>query len=88
MGTLSIRDFAGQHLTLFAASLLAMTPLFILSTYLGWVEDEAGIGIRALRLAATLLLSGLGYLFIAHRFKVAEIAGLRAFATSTLKKSK
>jgi putative peptidoglycan lipid II flippase len=88
VGTLSIRDFAGQHLTLFAASLLAMTPLFILSTYLGWVEDEAGIGIRALRLAATLLLSGLGYLFIAHRFKVAEIAGLRAFATSLLAKLK
>jgi putative peptidoglycan lipid II flippase len=88
VGTLSIRDFAGQHLTLFAASLLAMTPLFILSTYLGWVDDEAGIGIRALRLAATLLLSGFGYLFIAHRFKVAEIAGLRAFATSLLAKLK
>jgi hypothetical protein len=32
--------------------------------------------------------SGLGYLFFAHLFKVAEIAGLREFATSTLGRRK
>ena len=88
VGTLSIKDFARQHLTLFLASLLAMAPLFALSTYLGWVNDDVSIALRALRLIFTLGCSGLAYLFFAHRFKVAEIAGLHAFATSTLKKSK
>jgi putative peptidoglycan lipid II flippase len=88
VGTLSIRDFARQHLTLFLASLLAMAPLFALSTYLGWVSDEVSLLVRAIRLIFTLGLSGFAYLFFAHRFKVAEIAGLRTFATSALAKLK
>ena len=88
VGTLSIRDFARQHLTLFLASILAMAPLFALSTYLGWVSDEVSLLVRALRLIFTLGLSGIAYLFFAHRFKVAEIAGLRTFATSALAKLK
>jgi putative peptidoglycan lipid II flippase len=88
VGTLSIKDFARQHLTLFLASLLAMAPFFALSTYLGWVDDEVSIVVRALRLVFTLGSSGLAYLFLAHRFKVAEIAGLRTFATSVLAKLK
>jgi putative peptidoglycan lipid II flippase len=88
VGTLSIRDFARQHLTLFLASILAMAPLFALSTYLGWVSDEVSLLVRAIRLIFTLGLSGFAYLFFAHRFKVAEIAGLRTFATSALAKLK
>ena len=88
VGTLTIRDFLGQHLTLFAASILAMAPLFALSTYLGWVNDDAAMVVRALRLLFTLALSGLAYLFIAHRMKVAEIAGLRSFATTVVAKLK
>jgi putative peptidoglycan lipid II flippase len=88
VGTLSIRDFARQHLTLFLASILAMAPLFALSTYLGWVSDEVSLLVRAIRLIFTLGLSGIAYLFFAHRFKVAEIAGLRTFATSALAKLK
>ena len=88
VGTLSIRDFARQHLILFLASLLAMAPFFALSTYLGWVDDEVSLLVRALRLLFTLGCSGIAYLFFAHRFKVAEIAGLRAFATSVLAKLK
>jgi putative peptidoglycan lipid II flippase len=88
IGDLNLRDFAGQHLSLLAASLIAMLPLFALSTYLGWADDGAPLITRALRLFALLTLSGAGYLFIAHRFKVAEIAGLRGFATSVLAKLK
>jgi hypothetical protein len=65
-----------------------MAPLFALSTYLGWVSDEVSLLVRALRLIFTLGLSGIAYLFFAHRFKVAEIAGLRSFATSALTKLK
>jgi len=88
VGTLSIKDFARQHLTLFLASILAMAPFFALSTYLGWVDDEVSLVTRALRLIFTLACSGLAYLFFAHRFKVAEIAGLRNFATTVLAKLK
>ncbi len=88
VGTLSIRDFAGQHLRLFIAAFLAMAPLFAISTYLGWVNDDVSLIVRALRLLAVLLLAGLGFLFAAHRIKVAEIAGLRGFATSLLDRRK
>ena len=84
VGTLRLVDFAGQHLTLLLSALFAMAPLFAISTYFNWVSGDASLITRVLRLLFVLLLSGLGYLFFAHRFKVAEIAGLRTFATSAL----
>jgi putative peptidoglycan lipid II flippase len=88
VGTLSIRDFAGQHLRLFIAAFISMAPLFALSTYLGWINDNFSLAIRALRLLVVLSLAGLSFLFAAHRLKVAEIAGLRGFATSLLDRRK
>lgn len=88
VGTLRLRDFARQHLTLILASLIAMAPLFAISTYLGWVDDNVGLITRTLRLVFILTFSGAGYLALAHRFKVAEIAGLRGFATSLLARRK
>ena len=84
VGTLRLSDFAGQHLRLFLASIFAMAPLFALSTYLGWVSDDVSLIVRAIRLFVILALAGLGFLFLGHRMKVAEIAGLRGFATSLL----
>jgi putative peptidoglycan lipid II flippase len=84
VGTLRLSDFAGQHLRLFLASIFAMAPLFALSTYLGWVSDDVSLIVRAIRLFLILALAGLGFLFLGHRMKVAEIAGLRGFATSLL----
>jgi putative peptidoglycan lipid II flippase len=88
VGTLSVSDFAGQHLRLFLASILAMAPLFAISTYFGWVSDDASLILRAVRLFVLLALAGLGFLFAGHRLKVAEIAGLRGFATSLLGRRK
>jgi putative peptidoglycan lipid II flippase len=84
VGTLRITDFLGQHTTLLGSALIAMAPLFLISQYFHWADDEVSLVFRALRLLVILTLSGLGYLFVAHRFKVAEIAGLRSFATSIL----
>ncbi len=84
VGTLRISDFIGQHGQLALASLIAMLPFFALSTYFGWVDGQGSLLMRALRLLFVLGGSGLAYLFIASRLKVAEIAGLREFATSTL----
>ena len=88
VGSLRIADFMRQHLVLIAASLIAMVPFLFIATYLGWVNDEAGLPIRALRLTLTLAGSGILYLYIGHRFKVSEITGLRAFATSLLARRK
>ncbi len=88
VGTLRIGDFSRQHLALITASLIAMAPIYLVITYLGWVESDAPLALRALRLAAVLTLAGTFFLFTAHRFKVAEIAGLRDFATATLKRRK
>ena len=84
VGTLRITDFLGQHGALLAAALLAMAPIFAISQYFGWASDDSPLVTRALRLAGILTLSGVGYLVAAHAFKVAEIAGLRSFATSAL----
>ncbi len=65
-----------------------MAPLFALSIYLGWVNDDAPLIVRAIRLFVILTLAGLGFLFLGHRLKVAEIAGLRGFATSLLGRRK
>jgi putative peptidoglycan lipid II flippase len=88
VGTLSIRDFARQHLALTAAAFISMAPLFALSTYLGWPDDGAPLITRALRLTVVLVVGGSGYLLLAHRLKVAEIASLGAFATSALNRLK
>ena len=88
VGTLRLRDFGNQHLKLIVASLIAMVPLFVISTYFGWVSDDATLITRAIRLFITLGLAGLGYLYFAHRFKVAEIAGLRSLATAVSAKLK
>ncbi len=84
VGTLSISDFAGQHLRLFLASIAAMAPIFAASLYFGWVSDDVSLIFRAARLFLLLAIAGLGFLFFAHRLKVAEIAGLRGFATTLL----
>jgi putative peptidoglycan lipid II flippase len=84
VGTLALTDFISQHGALFISAFIVMAPIYIVTRYLGWADDGAAFPIRALRLALVLSLSGAGYLLMAHRFKVAEIAGLRGFATSAL----
>ena len=86
IGPLSIRDFARQHGLLALASLLAMLPFFALSSLLDWSGGESSVLIRGVRLLLILAGSGSAYLFLAHKLKVAEIAGLREFATRALRR--
>lgn len=85
VGLLRARDFAAQHGTLLAASLLAALPFFALSQFLGWSSNDNGAGLRALHLMIVLAGTGVGYLIFGSLFKVAEIQGLRDFATSRVK---
>ena len=84
IGKLHFWEFGRQHGQLLAASLVVSLPLYLLVRYLGWSDDQVAISVRVLRLAGILAISGGGYLIAGHAFKVAEIAGLRDFATSKL----
>jgi putative peptidoglycan lipid II flippase len=86
IGRLQVADFAAQHGLLLIASLVAMLPFFAIAFYFDWAYDDASLVLRALRLAFILAGSGIAYLFIARALKVSEIAGLRGFATSTLRR--
>jgi putative peptidoglycan lipid II flippase len=86
IGRLQVSDFAGQHFRLLIASLAGMLPFFAIAFFGDWAYDDASLGLRAIRLALILTGSGLAYLLIAKALKVSEIAGLKDFATSTLRR--
>jgi putative peptidoglycan lipid II flippase len=86
VGRLKIGEFAGQHSRLFFAATLGALPFFAIAQYFGWVYQETTLSLRALRLLFLLIGSGLAYLFLAKALKVSEIAGLRAFAASVMKR--
>ena len=86
VGSLRIRDFGKQHTLLIVASLAAMLPIYSVVRYLQWDSDSAQLSIRALRLLLILSISGVGYFLASHLLKIGEIAGLREFATRTLRR--
>ena len=88
VGRFEYSQFAGQHLRLYAASLLAMLPFFAIAYSLQWISDDASPLLGVLRLALVLLGSGTGFLLFAHAFKITEIATLREFAISLFSRRK
>jgi putative peptidoglycan lipid II flippase len=88
VGKFGYSHFIGQHLRLYLASFLAMLPFFAVAYLFGWVSDDAQPIIGVLRLALILVGSGVGFLLIAHAFKITEIATLKEFAISLLRKRK
>jgi putative peptidoglycan lipid II flippase len=88
VGSFEYSQFAGQHLRLYAASLLAMLPFFAIAYSLQWISDDASPLLGVLRLALVLLGSGTGFLLFAHAFKITEIATLRELAISLFSRRK
>jgi putative peptidoglycan lipid II flippase len=88
IGSLQVSEFASQHLRLFVAAVLGMLPFFAISYFSHWAYNETTLPIRALRLALLLGGSGITYLLLAKSLKVSEIAGLKGFATSVLRRSR
>jgi putative peptidoglycan lipid II flippase len=86
VGKLQVSEFASQHLRLLVASLIGMLPFFALAQYFGWAYQDTSLTVRALRLILVLGGSGIAYLLSARALKVSEIAGLRGFATSVLRR--
>jgi putative peptidoglycan lipid II flippase len=88
VGKFEYSHFVGQHLRLYLASFIAMLPFFAIAYYFGWVSDDAQPIIGVFRLIFVLLGSGIGFLILAHAFKITEIATLKEFAISLLQKRK
>jgi putative peptidoglycan lipid II flippase len=88
IGKLAVATFAGHHAKLFAASLLAMAPLFLLMYLLEWESANSSVLLRTARLCFILAASGLLYLLFAKLFKITEIATLADFGRGLLKKIK
>ena len=88
VGKFEYSNFIGQHLRLYLASFIAMLPFFAIALYFGWVSDDAQPIIGVFRLIFILLGSGIGFLVLAHAFKITEIATLKEFAISLLQKRK
>lgn len=73
-GRIRILDFLGQHVRVFAASAIAMLPLFAVSQYFAWANSDSGGLIRFAELALIMVLGFMGYFFVAHKIGVSEIA--------------
>jgi putative peptidoglycan lipid II flippase len=88
VGKFEYSHFLGQHLRLYLASFLAMLPFFAIALFFGWVSDDAPPMIGVLRLAFVLFGGGASFLLLAHAFKITEIAAIKEFAISLLRKRK
>jgi putative peptidoglycan lipid II flippase len=88
VGKFQYSQFVGQHFRLYLASFISMLPFFALAYFLGWVSDDARPIVGLFRLTLILVSSGAGFLLMAHLFKITEIATLKEFAISLLRKRK
>jgi putative peptidoglycan lipid II flippase len=88
VGKFEYSHFLGQHMRLYLASFLAMLPFFAIALFFGWVSDDAQPIIGVLRLVLVLVGSGITFLLLAQLFKITEIAALKEFAISLLRKRK
>jgi putative peptidoglycan lipid II flippase len=88
VGRFEYSGFVGQHMRLYAASLLAMLPFFAIANFFHWISDDAAPLLGLLRLTFVLLGSGVGFVLLAHAFKITEITNLREFAISLFSKRK
>ena len=86
-GSISIKDFGGQHVRLFGAALAVMLPLFILTQYLDWVGVELGAIARLGELATVMGAAIIGYLIAAKAAGVEEITMMRHLKDSVLRRS-
>ncbi|MDA2992979.1 MAG: murein biosynthesis integral membrane protein MurJ [Actinomycetota bacterium] len=88
VGKFQYSQFVGQHFRLYLASFISMLPFFALAYFLGWISDDARPIVGIFRLVLVLVGSGAGFLLMAHLFKITEIATLKEFAISLLRKRK
>ena len=85
-GAISVKEFAGQHVRLFAASVAVMLPLFALTQYLDWVGIELSKLARLGELVIVMVSALLGYLIAGKAVGVEEITMIRHFKGSVMRR--
>ena len=85
-GAISVKEFAGQHVRLFAASVAVMLPLFALTQYLDWVGIELSKLARLGELVIVMISALLGYLIAGKAVGVEEITMIRHFKGSVMRR--
>lgn len=85
-GSLTIRDFLGQHLRLAGTAVGVMAPLFGLTQYISWVGVRLSHAARAGELLVVMLLAFLGYLVASKAAGVEEISMLLHLRKSLVKR--
>lgn len=73
-GRIYFRDFSGQHIRLLIASLMAMLPIFAASHIFAWVEGDSSTLVRVGQLLVIMVVSPIGYYFIAKAMRVNEVS--------------
>jgi putative peptidoglycan lipid II flippase len=86
-GPISLKDFGGQHLRLFAASFAVMLPLLALTQYLDWVGVELSKIARLGELLLVMSAAFVGYLIAGKAAGVEEISMVRHLKDSVLRRS-
>ena len=87
VGKLSLREFLGQHIRLLIASLLAMTPLFILTQYISWLDLDLSRAARAGELLVVMVVAFITYIFGAKAVGVEEISMIRHLGSSITRRA-
>jgi putative peptidoglycan lipid II flippase len=82
IGTLGLREFAGQHLRLFVASFLVMLPLFAMVEYISWAGIELSPIVRAGQLLVVMITAFIGFIFAGKAVGVEEISMIRHLSKS------
>ena len=73
-GHISFSDFSSQHARLFISAVVSMLPLFGLSQFFSWAENDASTFVRAGELFIVMFLSFIGYVLVAKMLRVSEIS--------------
>jgi putative peptidoglycan lipid II flippase len=87
VGKLALTEFAGQHIRLLTASLLAMLPLFVVTQYISWLDIDLSRAARAGELLIVMVVAFIAYILSAKLLRVEEISMIRHLGSSLSRRS-
>ncbi len=85
-GKIKVGQFSHQHIRLFLASLLAMLPLFILSQYFSWADNDASTFVRGMELLIVMSGGFMGYVLVARVMRVSEVTKMATIVAEQMRK--
>lgn len=81
VGQILISAFLSQHLRLLGSALIAMLPIFGITQYFSWVDSSSTV-VRVSGLLVVMVVSLLGYYFVARAMHIHEIVITRGLVAN------